>query len=233
MQIKHLLWSKTLKIYLKVSHTKHVSYQTTNTYSTLNTLTRNTKNIWIACHGIGFLSKYFISYFEDLDPIENYIIAPQAPSKYYQTKAYKYVGASWLTKENREQETENVLNYLDAVLEMENLAEDKNIILMGFSQGVSVATRWMAQRKIICDHLVIHSGSIPTEFNTQSFAHLPELKTTLIYGDKDEYLTPEKLKAQLSYARSIFPNPLEVIEFKGKHVVDKKSLSKVLKNEKW
>lgn len=92
-----------------MSLTKNVNYETTNTYSTLNTLTQETKNVWIACHGIGFLSKFFISYFENLDPELNYVIAPQAPSKYYQTKAYKYVGASWLTKENREQEIENVL----------------------------------------------------------------------------------------------------------------------------
>lgn len=212
-----------------MSHTKHVSYQSTNTYSTLNGVSKNTKNFWVACHGIGFLSKYFIKYFKNLDPEENYIIAPQAPSKYYQTKAYKYVGASWLTKENREQETENVLNYLDAVLDMENLPADKNIVLMGFSQGVSVVTRWMAQRKINCNHLVIHSGSIPTEFDSESFSYLPDLKTTVIYGTKDEYLTPEKLDAQLDYAQKVFPNSPNVLAFDGKHVVDEKSLLKVSK----
>lgn len=210
-----------------MSDTKQVSYQTTNTYSTLNKLTPDTQNIWIVCHGIGFLSKYFITYFQHLDSKKNYIIAPQAPSKYYQTQAYKYVGASWLTKENRELETENVLNYLDAVLNAENLPTSKNIILMGFSQGVSVVTRWIAQRQLNCHHLVLHSGSIPTEFNTESFKHLPSLKTSVIYGNEDEYLTQEKLEAQLEYARSIFPNPPKVIEFDGKHVVDKKSLAKI------
>ena len=210
-----------------MSSTKHVSYQTINTYSTLNHMTSTTKNVWIACHGIGFLSKYFISYFEELNPEDNYIIAPQAPSKYYQTKAYKYVGASWLTKENKEIEIENVLNYLDSVLEKENLPEDKKIILMGFSQGVSIVTRWLVQRKIHCDHLVIHSGSIPLEFTKENFSYLPNLKTTVIYGNKDEYLNQDKLEDQLKYARNIFPNPPEVIEFDGKHVVDKNSLAKI------
>ena len=94
---------------------KKVSYQTTNTYETLNTLTDKTKNVWIVLHGIGYLSKYFISYFNELNADENYIIAPQAPSKYYLKSNYKYVGANWLTKENRILETENVLQYLDAV----------------------------------------------------------------------------------------------------------------------
>ncbi len=208
-----------------MNKTKQVNYQSTNTYSTLNRLTEKTRNIWIVCHGIGFLSKYFINYFKDLKPDFNYVIAPQAPSKYYQTKAYKYVGASWLTKENRELETENVLNYLDAVLKNENLPTDKNIILMGFSQGVSVVTRWIAQRKINCDYLVLHSGSIPTEFNPDSFAHLPDLITTVIYGTEDEYLTQKKLNTQLNYANKIFPNPVKVITFEGKHEMSKQSLS--------
>jgi len=211
-----------------VSQTKKVTYQTTNTYSTLNTLSSKTKNIWIVCHGIGFLSKYFISYFKDLDADENYIIAPQAPSKYYQTKAYKYVGASWLTKENRDIEIENVLNYLEAVMNIENLPKDKRIILLGFSQGVSIVTRWMAKRNIVCDHLVIHSGSIPTEFDATNFRYLPNLKTTIIFGDEDEYLTPNKIKSQLTYAQSIFPNSPELIEFNGGHVMHSESLEKLV-----
>ena len=62
---------------------KEISYQITNTYSTLNELTEKTKNVWFVCHGIGYLSRYFISYFEGLNPEENYFIAPQASSKYY------------------------------------------------------------------------------------------------------------------------------------------------------
>lgn len=215
-----------------MSHTKQVSYQSTNTYSTLNSLTLDTQNIWIACHGIGYLSKFFITYFDELDPKFNYIIAPQAPSKYYQTKAYKYVGASWLTKENRELETENVLNYLDALLEIEKLPANKKFILFGFSQGVSVVTRWMAQRKIHCDHLVIHSGSIPAEFDSTSFAHLPELKTSIIYGTQDEYLTEEKIQSQLELAESIFPNSPEILKFEGKHVMHKESLERISKENR-
>jgi predicted esterase len=213
-----------------VSQTKHVSYQTTNTYSTLNSITNDTKNIWIACHGIGFLSKFFITYFENLDPKLNYIIAPQAPSKYYQTKAYKYVGASWLTKENRELETENVLNYLDALLKLEKLPTDKNITLFGFSQGVSIVTRWMAQRKVACDHLVIHSGSIPIEFDSKSFDYLPNLRTSIIYGTEDEFLTKEKIQSQFELANRIFPNAPELIKFEGKHVMHPESIKHLIEN---
>ena len=83
---------------------KEVSYTTTNTYSPLTKLTSKTKNIWFVCHGLGFLSRYFIQYFNELNPEENYIIAPQAQSKHYLKNQYKHVGASWLTKEKTQKE---------------------------------------------------------------------------------------------------------------------------------
>ncbi len=90
--------------------TKNVEYTSTNTYSTLNNLTSETKTVWLVCHGIGYLSRYFIRLFDSLDPQKNYIIAPQAPSKYYKDDNYRKVGASWLTKENTLIDTQNVLN---------------------------------------------------------------------------------------------------------------------------
>ena len=65
---------------------------------------------------MGYLSTYFINYFKQLDPETNYIVAPQAPSKYYQGSDFKHVGASWLTRVDTVAETENVLAYVDAVV---------------------------------------------------------------------------------------------------------------------
>ena len=89
---------------------KTVSYTSQNTYYTLNKLTEKTTKIWLVCHGIGYLSPYFLEHFKKLDPERNYIIAPQAPSKYYQDKRYKYIGASWFTRLNTEMETHKQIN---------------------------------------------------------------------------------------------------------------------------
>ncbi len=137
------------------SKEKQILYKTTNTYSTLNTLGKNTKNVWIVFHGIGFLSKYFIKYFNGLPKDENYIIAPQAPSKYYLNKDFKHVGASWLTKENRVMETKNVLSYMDNLYALEKTPHHCQLIILGFSQGVSIATRWVAKSKISFDQLIL------------------------------------------------------------------------------
>ena len=141
---------------------KSVIYLSSNTYSVLNNYTTKTKNVWIVFHGLGYLSKYFINYFSKINPEENFVIAPQAPSKYYQGKDFKHVGASWLTKENTIEETKNVLAYVDQVYKSEIKVKPPNLIILGYSQGVSIATRWVAARKINCNHLILHSGGIPS-----------------------------------------------------------------------
>ena len=169
---------------------KQVSYTTQNTYSTLYTLTPKTKNVWLVFHGMGYLSRYFIRHFSKLNSEENFIIAPQAPSKYYQGTEFKHVGASWLTKENTLDETQNVLDYIDAVWKAEEPATLYRFIVLGYSQGVSIATRWLSSRKIACDELILHSGGIPKELVPTNFEYLPEETTvTYLYGDKDEYIT--------------------------------------------
>jgi len=200
---------------------KKVSYTTTNSYSTKNKLTSATKNVWFCCHGLGFLSRYFIQYFNGLDADENYIIAPQAPSKYYQKSDFKHVGASWLTREETQQETENVLNYLDAVFASEEIPEDKRLILLGYSQGVSVAMRWLASRKLNVDTLVIHSGGIPKELSPQDFEFLTTTQVEVWYGTEDEYLTEKRINEETHRAKEMFGEALKIVPFEGKHVVNR------------
>jgi len=205
---------------------KSVGYQSTSTYETLNNFTEETKNVWIVFHGIGYLSKYFLKYFDELDPVDNYIIAPQAPSKYYLNSSYKHVGASWLTKENTIIEINNNLSYLDAILEMETILPTHNLIIFGFSQGVSMATRWVAHHKIKCNQLVLYAGGIPTELNENDFAHLSSTtQITIIIGNKDEYLTKERLSIEREKSRIIFNNRANEHIFDGGHIVKKELIN--------
>jgi len=200
---------------------KEISYQITNSYSTLNHLSERTKNVWFVCHGMSYLSRYFLRYFKDLNPDENYIIAPQAQSKYYIPPAFKHVGASWLTKENTLKETDNVMRYFDAVLEIEQIPEDKNLIVVGYSQGVSVAMRYVAKRQLTCSQMVLHSGGIPKELIADDFKFLKkQCKVTLIYGTQDEYMNEERMQHEIKRVHELFGENVNVIPFDGKHVVN-------------
>jgi len=198
---------------------KEISYTTTNSYSTLNRLTNSTKNVWFVCHGMGYLSRYFIRYFEGLDDADNFIIAPQAQSKYYIPPKFKHVGASWLTKENTLKETENVMRNFDAILEAENISKTMNLIILGYSQGVSVAMRYIVKRKLQCAQLILHSGGIPKELNAEDFSFL-DAKVSMIYGTQDEYLNDERIASETKRVQELFENKAIILPFEGKHVVN-------------
>ncbi|MFI1773537.1 alpha/beta hydrolase [Thalassobellus citreus] len=201
------------------SEEKEISYTTTNSYSTLNTLNKSTKNVWFVCHGMGYLSRYFLKYFKGLNIDENYIIEPQAISKYYIKPNFKHIGASWLTKEATAQETENVMRNFDAILEAESIPDSVNLIVLGYSQGVSVAMRYVAKRQLQCAQLVLHSGGIPKELHAEDFAFL-NAKVNLICGTSDEYLIKDRLQAETKKAHDLFKDQLNVTMFDGKHEVN-------------
>ncbi|MFD0975795.1 alpha/beta hydrolase [Salinimicrobium gaetbulicola] len=206
---------------------KEVSYKATNTYSTLNTYSDKTKNVWAVFHGIGYLSKYFLKYFRHLNQQENYIIAPQAPSKYYLNGKYEHVGASWATRENTEMEIENVLAYLDELYKEEDLENAPNLILFGYSQGVSVVSRWVARRKIQCSQMIFNSGRLPNELTPQDFTFLENTKVRFIYGTEDPFVNREFLESEENRIRELFPKNLKFMPFDGGHEVNKEMISKL------
>ena len=198
---------------------KEISYQSTNSYSTLNTLNTKTKTVWLVFHGMSYLSRYFLKYFKGLNTEENYIIAPQAPSKFYIQPSFRHVGASWLTKENTQTETENIMLYIDAVLEKESIPSNVNFIILGYSQGVSIAMRYVTKRQLHCYKLVLMSGGIPKELVKDDFKFLnADIKH--IYGIHDEYLDEERMRYETNRIKELFDNQVEIIPFDGKHIVN-------------
>lgn len=199
---------------------KEISYISSNSYSTLNNINENTENVWFVCHGMGYLSRYFLKYFKSLDSDKNYIIAPQAPSKYYQ-QPKMHVGANWLTRDNTESGMENLINYFDAILDNERLPTNINFIVLGYSQGVSVALRYISKRKLQCNKLIIHSGGIPKELVNENFKYMNnETEVFLVYGTQDEYLNENRIIEETRLAKELFSNKLKIMPFEGKHVVN-------------
>lgn len=199
---------------------KTVSYRSVNTYTTLNELGPETKRVWIVLHGIGYLSRYFIRPFGILDPQENFIIAPQAPAKYYLTTAYKHVGASWLTRESLQMEIENGIAYLDALFKEVKVPEHCELIILGFSQGVSMASRWVSKSKIGCSQFILVAGGIPVELQHSDFEFLSDTaRIRYFIGDKDEFLTAERLQTVKGKLQQLFGERAEFSHFQGKHEI--------------
>lgn len=206
---------------------KEIVYTISNSYTTLNSLTSKTKNVIFACHGMGYLSRYFLKYFKGLNSDDNYIIIPQAQSKYYIAPKMKHVGASWLTKENTLKEMENIKSYFDSVLSNEKI-ENLNFIFLGYSQGVSVAMRYLAKRKIIVSKLILMSGGIPKELTPKDFKYLKNKAVIyFVYGDKDEYISEDFLNFEKKRLEDLFSN-IKYIEFDGNHEIKTEIIESII-----
>ncbi|WP_372945868.1 alpha/beta hydrolase [Muriicola sp.] len=209
---------------------KHtVSYTSVNSYVSLNRLSPDTKYVWIAFHGMGHLSRYFLKYFEGLDPKLHYLLAPQAPSKYYLDAQFKHVGASWLTREDTAREMDNILYYLDALMADVSFPPEAQRIIFGYSQGVSIALRWVVKRKVRCDHLILYAGGIPEELLPSEVAHLREqTRIRILVGDRDEYISPERWEKEKEKIKNLFEGKAEVDVFEGKHEIKKEIINTLL-----
>lgn len=209
---------------------KEISYTTTNSYSTLNHYSNLTKNVWFVCHGMHYLSRYFLKYFKDLNKEENYIIAPQAPSKCYLKSNFKHVGASWLTKENTLKDTDNIMRYFDEIMAHEKISNNVNLIVLGYSQGVSVTLRYVVKRQLKCAHIIIMSGGVPAELTSDNFKFLnTTTKIIFTYGDKDEYFDSLRIKKELNLAKKLFGQSLHIVPFEGTHAVNKNIINTLTK----
>lgn len=223
-----------LKSEIKISgasQVKQVSYTSKNTFESLNELGQHTKYIWIVFHGMGHLSRFFLKYFERLPKDEHFIVAPQAPSKYYMDDRFKNVGASWLTKENTKLDIENVLSYVDAVYTSLEIPDNAQLIVLGFSQGMSIAARWVARSKIVCHKLVFYAGGIPKELKAADFEFLPNSsKVIMIYGDRDIYLTPDRLTFEEARLEELFIGRASKLVFEGGHEILPSQLDRIVKH---
>ncbi|MDX1333557.1 MAG: esterase [Robiginitalea sp.] len=201
---------------------KLLTFDATHPYEVLNTRGAKTKRVWVVFHGIGFLSRYFLRYFTGLDPEENYIVAPQAPSLYYLDQTYRHAGASWLTREHTARNMENLLNYLEELYKKESLENAPELVLMGYSQGVSVLCRWVAHRRKTCDRMILYAGRVPEELGAEDFRHLPAAsRVEVLEGDSDPFLPPEGIHERKGRLTELFGSRLVFQQYRGGHELRK------------
>ena len=78
------------------------------------------RELWYVLHGYGQLAAPFLEEFRAIDDGTRLIVAPEALSRFYEGDAKSRlhkdarVGASWMTREDREAEIADYLGYLDS-----------------------------------------------------------------------------------------------------------------------
>lgn len=210
----------------------NIKIERTARYYTIGELNEHTKSIWFVVHGYGQLSQYFIRKFANFVDNETFIVAPEAPSRFYLDEDFKRVGASWMTRELRQSEIDDNNDYLNILYE--NLLKDWDVSaieinILGFSQGCATVCRWFGAGKIKCNRLLLWAGFFSNGISEVIEPEkLKNVDTYYIYGDKDELLVAYPEISKKFIANMVEDVNPKIVCFNGKHTVDEPTLKAII-----
>ena len=201
---------------------KNISISKKARYFQLGKVSEQTKTIWFVFHGYGMLSQYFIKKFKSLENNQTVIISPEALNRFYIGKNYERVGASWMTKEDKLDDIDDNIAYLNSLFELTTKNIDLNSInihVLGFSQGGATACRWILNSTIKITSLGLWGSDIPIDCLTENNREKWEqFKTTLIVGKKDEFIS-DKNKKEFAKLLNAYNLDYKLIEYNGTHKI--------------
>ena len=134
-----------------------------------------------------------------------------------------------MTCEDRLSAIEDYIEYLDALhahVTSSLEGESPSFTVLGFSQGVATASRWLERTNVRVDRALLWGGLMPTDIDLAAAPALRAARITIIAGTADEHATPDMLAAQkirLTASGIAF----EHIRFDGSHRIDREVLRRL------
>lgn len=186
------------------------------------------RELWIVLHGYGQLAADFLAPFKAIAGPERAIVAPEALNRFYREAAGssghagRPVGATWMTREDRDAEIADYVWYLDNVAA--HFRAGRPLTVLGFSQGVSTLLRWVTTGCTPVDRVIAWAGELPADVDLAAHrARLGADGLDFVIGSVDEYaswIDLEGTKVRLAAAEI----PYRVHLFDGGHRLDRKTL---------
>jgi predicted esterase len=185
---------------------------------------------WLLLHGYGMLAQGILHWFRTAERAGRLLIAPEALSRFYlEEKGIRRVGASWMTREDRDNDLADQQAYLDRVV-TEIAGRIPRLQVHGFSQGVAAGARWVVRGVRPVARLVCWGGTVPPEVSPDSLTRaLGGAPVRFAVGDRDRWVAPELVAADA--ARLVEGGcPAVVHRFAGGHRVDDGVLAQLEQN---
>ncbi len=173
----------------------HLTVPRTARYHTLGDLA-TAERVWIVLHGYGQLARYFLRSFEGMDKASLFV-APEGLSRFYTDAGHTRVGATWMTREDREHEIQDQVSYLDALAAKlrEECPRAEHGLVLGFSQGVATAARWSMLGRSPFKRLVLWVGTLPAELDIAAMRlSWSSCTVDIVTGARDTLVTTEQLR---------------------------------------
>ena len=222
---------------------RHIAAVKTARYVVLGPEDGPVDEVWVACHGYGQLATYFARHFRPALRPGRLVVVPEALSRFYVTRegerVGQRVGASWMTREDREAEVADVVRYLDDVFVAACARADADpravrLGAVGFSQGTATVTRWLAYSPLVAarerraGRLVLWGGALPHDLDLGEHAGwLGAADLRLVAGDRDEFATPGRVlkeERRLQDAGVAY----DATSFSGGHRLDDRLLAEAM-----
>jgi len=221
---------------LQAPHAHHLRVQRTARYYTLGASSGSPRAIWFVVHGYAQLAADFIRFFADLADDDVLVVAPEAMNRFYLVSPDKApardrpVGATWMTREDRDSEIADYVEYLDALFEEiagSAAPPATRVNVVGFSQGAATATRWATHGRTKLDRLILWGGLLPPETDlSRGSAALRHTPLTLVLGSRDHYVSDAMLSAEQARLNAA-GIPHDVIRFDGGHAITRTVLAQL------
>lgn len=215
------------------AHAHHLRVQRTARYFTLGG-TQGAAELWFVLHGYGQLASDFIKPFAHVANERRLVVAPEALNRFYlvspgSTPARdRPVGATWMTREDRDSEIADYVEYLDSVYDdvvTRHGAPSAPVWVLGFSQGTATAARWVQHGRVPAARLVCWGGLLPPESDLSAGARaFRGVPLTFVVGEHDQYATPTLVSEQRGQLEAAGV-PYDLQTFDGGHAISRRALS--------
>ena len=209
---------------------KQISITKTHKYSQLGECSKNTDTVWIVLHGYGMLSEYFIKKFECILNDRTVIIAPEGSNRFYLENNYYRVGASWMTRLDKEKDIEDNISFIQTLYS--NVVDEighTNFKLntLGFSQGGATLVRWIMSNTITVDSLILWGSDVPKDcLIEEKKSRWDSINVKLVIGTQDEYINEGNQKKVIDLINT-YELKYELVKYEGSHKIIEKELEKI------
>lgn len=153
--------------------------------------------LWFVLHGYGQLARVFLDSCAALARPNRRLIAPEALSRFYLRGGRGPIGATWMTREARDEEIADYVEYLDALaaLAREQSPRATTLCVLGFSQGVATAWRWALAGRTDVQRLIACGGGAPPELDSAALG-TRSFELIVSTGEQDEAFAPDAARAE-------------------------------------
>lgn len=193
----------------------------------------NTSIVWVVLHGYGMLSEFFIQKFIKLENKNTLILAPEALNRFYIDTNYGRVGASWMTKDERQDDIKENIKYLNSLMDqiIKEIGHNRfKINVLGFSQGGATACRWLFKSGLKFENLIMWAGDIPKDTLTEeNRLKWNDMNTHLVMGKKDELIN-EEMKAKFLKLVTEYKLDYKLTLYDGDHRIYPDVLMELIKS---